>query len=260
MTDFSHLVAAIPPMLMLATFAWLLSLWRHDVGIVDSFWSLFFVTSLFTWYPSVEATGPRTWIVIGLVLCWSIRLSLHLTVRNWGKPEDRRYQAIRARNQPNYPIKSLFYVFYLQVVLAWLVALPIHYALDASRPLGLADGLGIGIFVIGLSFEAFADWQLTRFKRSGRAHGSVLDTGLWRYSRHPNYFGEALLWWGFVFLALAAGGPFWLLISPFFITWLLLKVSGVPLLEADLAQRNQAYRRYIESTSVFWPRPPRQSP
>jgi steroid 5-alpha reductase family enzyme len=260
MTELSQLSQAIPPMLIVATLAWLLSLWRHDTGIVDSFWSLFFVTALLVWVQQLDMTGLRTLIVVALVLIWAIRLSVHLTVRNWGKPEDRRYQAIRARNQPHYPIKSLFYVFFLQVGLAFLVALPIRYALNAVQPLGILDGLGVVIFLIGWSIETLADWQLTRFKARGSPQGTVLNTGLWRYSRHPNYFGEAVLWWGFVFLALSAGGPLWLLISPAFITFLLLKVSGVPLLEADLAQRNPNYRRYIESTSAFWPKPPRATP
>mgnify|MGYP006279205653 FL=1 len=198
MTDGMSLIAALPPMFMLATIAWLMSLWRHDTGVVDSFWSLFFVAAMLTWFTRIEVTGIRTWIVIALIMIWALRLSIHLTIRNWGKPEDRRYQAIRLRNQPHYAIKSLFYVFYLQVGLAFIVALPISHALNAVSPLGILDGLGLLVFLIGLIFESVADWQLARFKSSRPAHGAVMDAGLWRYSRHPNYFGEAVIWWGFV--------------------------------------------------------------
>lgn len=252
--------SALIPMMLLATGVWILSLIRKDVGIIDSFWSLFFVTALFFWMgPNPEIT-PRLVLCSALVVTWALRLSIYLTFRNWGKPEDRRYQDIRRRNQPFYAIKSLFYVFYLQVILAWVVALPLLPTIKSGAPLGGWDVLGATLFVTGLLMESIADAQMARFKASAPLKGSVMDQGLWRYSRHPNYFGEALLWWGFILMTLAAGGSPWLILSPLFMTFLLLKVSGIPLLEADLMQRSPAYRRYLETTSSFWPRPPKDVP
>ena len=252
--------AALIPMSLLATAVWILSSIRKNVGIIDSFWSLFFVTALFFWMGPHPDVTPRLLLVSTLVVTWGLRLSIYLTVRNWGKPEDRRYQEIRRRNQPFYEIKSLFYVFYLQVILAWLVALPLLPALKSDAPLGLYDGLGAALFLFGLLMESIADAQMARFKALDRPKGSVMNQGLWRYSRHPNYFGEALLWWGFILITLSAGGSPWLILSPLFMTFLLMKVSGIPLLEADLMKRGPAYRRYIETTSAFWPKPPKEGP
>jgi len=248
---------ALIPMALLATLVWVLSLVRRNVGIIDSFWSLFFVTALVFWIgPDPEMT-PRLLLTTGLVVTWAFRLSVYLTFRNWGKPEDRRYQEIRRRNQPFYEIKSLFYVFYLQVILAWLVALPLLPTVKSGAPLGLWDLGGAVLFIMGLLMESIADAQMARFKASDPPKDSVMDQGLWRYSRHPNYFGEALLWWAFILITMAAGGSPWLLLSPLFMTFLLMKVSGIPLLEADLMKRGPAYRRYLETTSSFWPRPPK---
>lgn len=250
---------ALIPMGLLATLVWILSVVRKDVGIVDSFWSLFFVTALYSWAgPNPEMT-PRLLLASGLVLIWALRLSVYLTYRNWGKPEDRRYQDIRRRNQPFYEIKSLFYVFYLQVLLAWCVALPILPTIKSQIPLGFLDAMGALLFVTGFLMETIADGQMARFKASHPAPGTVLDQGLWRYSRHPNYFGEALLWWGFFLIALTSGASPWLVLSPLFMTFLLIKVSGIPLLEADLLKRGPAYQRYFRTTSPFWPRPPKDN-
>jgi steroid 5-alpha reductase family enzyme len=256
--DWPLAFSALIPMALLATLVWILSVIRKDVGIIDSFWSLFFVTALWVWMgPSPEFT-PRLLLVAGLIVTWALRLAFYLTYRNWGKPEDRRYQDIRRRNQPHYEIKSLFYVFYLQVFLAWCVALPLLPAVRSSASLGLLDVLGASLFLTGLLMETIADAQMARFKASCPSPGSVMDRGLWRYSRHPNYFGEALLWWGFLLIALAAGAPEWVVLSPLFMTFLLLKVSGIPLLEADLSKRGAAYQRYVRTTSPFWPRPPKE--
>lgn len=257
MTDLTLLFAALPPMLVLATLAWLLSVARKDASIVDSFWSLFFVSALLIWVIKIDPDNERAKVVIGLILLWASRLCIYLTLRSWGKPEDRRYQKIRQRNQPHYEMKSLFYVFYLQVALAFIIAIPILPAIASEHPLNLLDLAGAIIFLIGLAIESIADLQMSKFKARKESKGKVLSAGLWKYSRHPNYFGESILWWGFGLIGLAAGAPLWMLISPAFLTFLLLKVSGVPLLEDDLKNRNPAYRKYIETTSSFWPRVPR---
>ena len=217
-------------LLTMAFLSWIVSLTKRDVSIVDSVWPLFFLAAMLFFYLNPSLNGPRsTWafVLIGL---WSLRLCAYLTWRNWGQPEDRRYQEIRGRNEPNFNFKSLVIIFFFQAVLAWLVSLPILPVLKSGQALGGLDGLGIAIFIFGLAFESLADWQMSRFKARPDSRGQVMDQGIWRYSRHPNYFGEFCVWWGFYLLALSAGAPFWVLISPLLMSILLLKVSGVPLL------------------------------
>jgi steroid 5-alpha reductase family enzyme len=156
---------------------------------------------------------------------------------------------------------SLFTVFLLQAALAWAISLPVQLAVLSDGPLGWLDGLAVLTWLVGLAFEAIGDLQLTRFRRDPANRGRALDTGLWRYSRHPNYFGDALLWWGFGLLGLAAGAP-WTLFAPALMTFLLLKVSGVALLEKGMEERRPAYRDYVARTSAFvpwFPRAPQSS-
>ena len=203
-----------------------------------------------------ESSGPRETLLLVLLGVWALRLSLHITVRNHGEPEDRRYQAIRSNNQPHFWLKSLFIVFLLQGFLAWVIVLPALAAVSGQASPGPLDWIGVGLWATGLLFEIVGDWQLARFRREKGSDDEVLDTGLWRYTRHPNYFGEALLWWGVYLLAVSAGA-WWTVFAPLLMTFLLLRVSGVALLEKDISDRRPAYRRYIERTSAFVPWPPR---
>jgi steroid 5-alpha reductase family enzyme len=248
---------ALAGMALAAVATWLISLRRRDVSIVDSLWALMIALGGWFYAAAAPATGPREALVLGLAGLWALRLSGHITWRNRGQGEDRRYQAIRARNQPNFEIKSLYLVFGLQAVLAWVVAWPLMAALAGDTPLGWLDALGAGLWLFGIGFEAVADRQLARFKADPGHAGLVMDQGLWRYSRHPNYFGEACVWWGAGLVALAAGGA-WTLVSPLLMTVLLLRVSGVALLEKDIGERRPAYRDYIARTSAFFPWPPRR--
>lgn len=250
-------LAALPTLLVLAVLGWLLSLLLRNVNLVDSLWSLFILAAAMTYASMLSEPGPRTVLILALVALWALRLAGYLTLRNWGKPEDRRYQAIRAKHSPGFAWKSLYIVFGLQAVIAWLISLPLYAALNSSTPLGLLDAFGVTLVLAGLSIETLADLQLARFKRDTTNRGRVLDQGLWRYSRHPNYFGEACVWWGFGLLASAAGA-WWALASPALMTFLLLRVSGVVLLERDIAERRPAYRDYIARTSAFVPWPPRE--
>jgi steroid 5-alpha reductase family enzyme len=258
MFDWNLALQALLVLLAMAFLSWLASLVRRDVSIVDSVWPLFFFAALLTWRASALPNGPRALFALILVGLWAVRLSGYLTWRNWGHPEDRRYQAIRARNQPHYELKSLIIVFALQAVLAWLIALPMLPVLKSTVPWGWLDGLGAALFIFGLIFETVADAQMARFKAQPKGQDALLNTGLWRYSRHPNYFGEAVVWWGFYLMAVSAGAPVWVLLSPLLINFLLLKVSGVPLLEQDIAERRPAYRDYILNTSAFIPRLPKE--
>lgn len=238
----------------LTTLAWIVSLYRHDVSIVDSLWSLLFLALCTTYYLSYEFSTQRGLIVLTLVAAWAIRLSAYITWRNWGEPEDARYQAMRRRHSPHFALKSLGIVFTLQGVLAWVISLPLLAATTGSLPLNMFDLLGIALVVFGVLFEGIADAQLAAFKANPGNRGQVMDRGLWRYTRHPNYFGECCVWWGFYLFAVATGG-WWSVLSPLLMTFLLLRVSGVTLLEKDIVERRPAYREYMQRTNAFFPGP-----
>lgn len=239
-------------MFVLAFGAWLVSLRVNDVSIVDSVWPLLILTGAATYALASSQTGPRTLVVVTLVAMWAVRLAAHITWRHWGEPEDRRYQAIRARNEPHFRWKSLVLVFALQAALAWVVALSALSATANLRPWSWLDSLGACVIVLGAAFEAVADWQLARFKSDAVHRGQVMDRGLWRNSRHPYYFGEFCVWWGFYFVGLSAQG-WWAIASPVLMTVLLLKVSGVALQEKDIGERRPGYRDYIARTNAFFP-------
>ncbi len=241
----------------LALTAWVYSVIRGNVTVVDSVWGPFFASAVFAYAVLAHSTGPRTALVLVLVTVWAARLSAHLTWRNWGKDEDRRYQAIRRNHEPNFAAKSLYIVFGLQGLLAWIISLPLLAAVISPSPLNAFDMLGVGLWVTGMLFETLGDWQLTRFKRRPENAGKVMEEGLWRYTRHPNYFGEFCIWWGFYLLAVGAGG-WWSVLSPLLMSFLLLKVSGVVMLERDMATRRPGYRDYIRRTNAFFPGPRRR--
>lgn len=259
MFDLNLWLIGLPYIWMLAVITWSISVVKQDVSIVDSAWSLLFLAAALAYAIGHDQSMPRTALVLALVTLWALRLSLHILVRSWGEPEDRRYQAIRARNQPGFAWKSLYLVFLLQGILAWIISLPLLAALSNSAALGWLDALGVALWLTGFVFESIADWQLTRFKADPKNRGRVLDTGLWRTTRHPNYFGEFLVWWGFFLIAVSAGGT-WSIVAPILMSILLLRVSGVTLLEQDIAERRPAYRDYMASTNAFFPGPRRALP
>jgi steroid 5-alpha reductase family enzyme len=248
---------ALAVVLLAAVATWLLSVRRMDVSIVDSLWGPMIALSGWTYALTAPQVGPAAVLVLMLATLWAARLTWHITARNWGHGEDRRYQAIRARNEPNFALKSLHLVFGLQAVLAWVVSLPLMAALAATTPLGLIGLFGIGLWVFGIVFEGVADWQLARFKSDPQNQQRVMDLGLWRYSRHPNYFGEFCVWWGAWLVAVGAGGA-WTIVSPLLMTVLLLRISGVTLLEQDIGLRRPGYSDYASRTSPFFPWPPRR--
>ncbi|MES2547850.1 MAG: DUF1295 domain-containing protein [Pseudomonadota bacterium] len=237
---------------LFALLGWMLSLIRDNVTHVDSMWSLFFVLAGFTSALFVFDSSVRIFLVLTLVSIWAIRLCAYLSWRNWGPHEDQRYQAIRQNNEPHFWLKSIYIVFGFQGVLAWIISLSLYGAIDSNAPINALDYLGCVLFVFGFCWEAVADWQLSQFKAHPHNKGKVLDTGLWRYSRHPNYFGECCVWWGFYLIALA-GGAWWAIVSPLLMTLLLLKVSGVSLLEKDISERRPDYVAYIKTTNSFIP-------
>jgi len=256
MFDLNAYFSALAALSLIALAGWIVSLVKRDVSIVDSLWSLFLLAAAVVYAVRLDDTGPRAALVLVLVLLWAIRLSVHVTWRNHGIPEDHRYQAIRRNNQPHFELKSLYIVFGLQAVLAWIVSIPLLAAIASPRDLAMLDVLGIALGIAGFLFETVADWQLARFKSYENNRGQVMDRGLWRYTRHPNYFGEFCVWWGFYLIAFAAGG-WWSIISPLLMSLLLLRVSGVALLEKDIAERRPTYRDYIARTNAFFPGIPR---
>ena len=246
------------------TLGWLLSLARKDASVVDPLWGLGFIVAAVSYFLLLDGLTGRKILTLVMVAAWGLRLSAYLLWRNRGRGEDPRYRAMRAKRPSSFWWYSYFQVFLLQALLLWLVAAPIAGAM--SRPLGGGsapgfnglDFVGGAVWLFGLCWEVAGDTQLALFKRDPVNKGKVMQTGAWRYTRHPNYFGETVLWWG-VWLVAAAAGGYWSVYGPVVITMLLLRVSGVTLLEKGLADSKPGYREYVERTSAFIPWPPRRA-
>ncbi len=245
---------ALAAILAVGVASWLVSVAKKDVSFVDSLWSLFFLVAAAVFAMEAASLSARGTLVLALVAIWALRLSLHITVRNWGESEDYRYQTIRKNNEPGFAFKSLYIVFGLQGVLAWLIALPLLPAITSDAALNVLDIAAVLLWLVGFVFEAGGDYQLARFKAREDSKGRVLDTGLWRYTRHPNYFGDFCIWWSFYLFAVASGG-WWSIASPLLMSFLLLKVSGVAMLESTISERRPEYANYIRRTNAFFPGP-----
>jgi steroid 5-alpha reductase family enzyme len=242
----------------LAVLTWIASVVQHDVSLVDRMWSLLIVAPAVADAWALSPGGDPRFITMAVIAAlWAARLAIYVSWRNWGHGEDRRYQVIRARNEPNFSLKSIYLIFVLQAVLAWLVSTPFLAAAAHPVPWSWLDAAGAAIAAFGVVFEAIGDQQLASFKADAANRGKVMDRGVWRTTRHPNYFGECCVWWGFFLMALSAGG-WWSIVSPLVMTALLLKVSGVALLEKDIGERRPEYRDYIRRTNAFFPGLPRR--
>ncbi len=261
MDPWSPLAIALVAALGMMTLVWVASLVKRDASIVDVFWSLGSVVAGWVYFVTAEVHTPRGVLVVGLVTLWGLRLSLYILWRNWGHGEDYRYQEMRERHRGTFAVWSLFFVFWLQALLLWAISTPLYQA-QQPEPASLAvlDVLGLALFVVGFAFEAGGDWQLARFKADPANKGQVMDRGFWRYTRHPNYFGDAVVWWGFFCFAAATPGGWWTVYSPILMTLLLMRVSGVTLLEKKLQQTKPAYRDYAERTNAFFPWFPASAP
>ncbi|MBO6576573.1 MAG: DUF1295 domain-containing protein [Rhodothermales bacterium] len=240
------------------TLVWLLSLRLKDSGIMDIFWGPGFVLAvgLAAWLqPGVEA---RIWLVLVPLGVWAMRLAAHIGRRNLGEPEDARYNKWRRESGAKWWWWSYFKVFLLQGGILWTVSLPLQAAVTWQMPTVLTglDLVGALIFVTGLGIEAVADRQLASFKSDPERSG-VLDTGLWRYSRHPNYFGECVIWLGVAFWSINLPGGWMLLFAPALMIWLVIRVSGVAMLDRHLESSKPGYADYMARTSAFIPMPPR---
>lgn len=240
---------------------WLISLLLKDSSIVDIFWGTgFFITAWFYFFLTPDGFAARKLLIVILTTIWGLRLSIHILLRNWGHGEDYRYQQWRQEAGSNWWWRSFFKVFLLQGALMWIISAPLLAAQSNPNPARLIwlDYLGAILWGIGFFFEAVGDWQLARFRANPDNKGKLLNTGLWRYTRHPNYFGDAAQWWGFYLIATAAGG-YWTIFSPIIMTLLLRRVSGVTMLEKSLKESKPGYKEYVETTNPFIPWFPRKS-
>lgn len=238
---------------------WLLSLRLKDASIVDIFWGLGFVVVAWVSLFSAGELLDRHWLLALLVTLWGCRLAGYLAWRNVGKGEDSRYTEMREKPGRNFALFSLVVVFGLQGLIMWVVSWPLQAAMLGTQPWNWLDLLGITLWIVGLGFESIGDWQLARFKADPANKGKVMDRGLWRYTRHPNYFGDFLVWWGYYLLSLAAGGPWWTIAGPLLMAYCLIYFSGAMHLERTITDRRPGYADYIRRTSAFIPWPPRSS-
>mgnify|MGYP006427439707 CR=1 FL=1 len=243
---------------LMALGGWLISLQVNKVCIVDSLWSFFIaVAGLSFVYATGTWSQPFVLAACVFLVLWAVRLSGHITFRNWGKEEDHRYVAIGKNHQP-FKYKSLYFVFGLQALLASFVALPFLGMVVAQQtPVFWLYCLAATVTLFGIVFEAVADWQLYHFIKNKKS-GQVMDKGLWRYTRHPNYFGEFCVWWGFFGMAMSMGA-WWTVVSPLLMTFLLLKVSGVGMMEKTITETRPNYRAYMAKTNAFFPGPPKKN-
>lgn len=240
---------------------WLISLLLKDSSIVDIFWGTgFVITAWFYFFLTPDGFAARKLLIVILTTIWGLRLSIHILLRNWGHGEDYRYQQWRQEAGSNWWWRSFFKVFLLQGALMWIISAPLLAAQSNPNPARLIwlDYLGAILWGIGFFFEAVGDWQLARFRANPDNKGKLLNTGLWRYTRHPNYFGDAAQWWGFYLIATAAGG-YWTIFSPIIMTLLLRRVSGVTMLEKSLKESKPGYKEYVETTNPFIPWFPHKS-
>jgi steroid 5-alpha reductase family enzyme len=246
--------------LALMTVLWLVSLLLRNSSIVDIFWGAGFVFAAWTCFALTPSGAEARRLAIAILTSlWGLRLTLHILRRNWGKPEDFRYQKWREESGANWWWFSFFKVFFLQGVLMWVISAPLLAAQISPQPasLGVLDLIGLLLWAIGFFFETVGDSELSRFINNPANKGKVMRYGLWRYTRHPNYFGDSTQWWGFYLFALAAGG-WWTVFSPILMTFLLVKVSGVALLDKAMAKRKPGYLEYMQTTSSFFPWPPKR--
>jgi steroid 5-alpha reductase family enzyme len=240
---------------ILVTLLWIWSTVIKNVSIVDIFWGLGFVAVNALYVFGSGDLNPRKALILVLVTVWGLRLAIHLAIRNIGKGEDFRYRQFRSNyGHGRYWWISYFQTFLLQGFLIMIVSLPLLgiSGSSSSGNLSLPDYLGIIVWVIGFAFEAGGDYQLRRFRRNPENKGKVLDTGFWRYTRHPNYFGDSSVWWAYAIICIAAGG-YWQAVGSAVMTLLIIRVSGVALLEKTLITSKPQYRDYIQKTSSFFP-------
>lgn len=255
MTYFQIYLQALLVIMSMMTLLWIISIFLKNVSIVDLFWGAGFVLANGFYFWNIENIGPRNYLLLSLVTLWGMRLSIHLAIRNIGKGEDFRYKEFRRKYGENrYWWISFFQTFLLQGILMWLISAPLlgAHLSGNTNALNIVDLLAILVWMIGFIFEAGGDYQLVKFKSNPSNKGKVLNTGLWRYTRHPNYFGDSTVWWAFGLLSIATG-CYIPILGSILMTLLIVKVSGVALLEKTLKPQKPDYAEYIRKTNSFIP-------
>jgi len=241
--------------IVLMTFLWIISIFIRNVSIVDIFWGLGFVIVSGVYFVHAPGNEGRKLLVLILTLIWGTRLSGYIAWRNHGRGEDFRYREFRKKYGENrYWWISYFQTFLLQGVLMWLISAPLlaaQFYSSGSFP-GILDIAGGVVWLTGFIFEAGGDYQMARFRANPENRGKILDRGFWRLTRHPNYFGDSAVWWGYALICISAGSYIPVLGSVL-MTAMIIKVSGVALLEKSLKEVKPGYKEYIEKTSAFIP-------
>ncbi len=260
MSFFAVYGIALGVVLVYMTAIWLASLWLRDASIVDVFWGPGFIVAALVYAILSDGYLGRQVLVAALVAVWGLRLSLYILSRNWGRGEDPRYRVWREQAGGAFWWVSFFRVFALQGVLLWVISAPLLAAQTSDDPdrFSATDVAGLAVWLTGFLFEAVGDYQLARFKADPANKGKVMRTGLWAYTRHPNYFGDATVWWGYFIIAAGTPDGYWTFFSPILMTFLLVRVSGVAMLERGQRATKPEYRDYVESTSPFIPWFPRR--
>ena len=264
--DIQLMFEAVPLLFLIAVGAWLVSLVIEDISIVDYFWSLMLLGSAATYAYQVGFENSLTTVnlvLLTMVTLWALRLSGFLVLRGRNRGEERRYKAMRKRLSPNFAVKSLFKIFLLRAFLIWMLSSLFAVALSSASTLSWNNWhtAGAALWMSGFLLQTLADLQLYRFNQLVVRKSETLTNGLWRYSRHPNYFGECCVWCGWVMFAVPAASAAtlpWLLLAPMIMIALLIKLSGIRHMERGITERRPDYRQYMETTSAFIPWKPAQ--
>jgi steroid 5-alpha reductase family enzyme len=257
------MLQALPVLFLIAIATWLISLAIDDVSIVDYIWSLLSLAAASTYAYHTGIESAVSLVLLLMVSIWAFRLAFFLMKRGRNQPEDRRYQVIRERNSPNFGLKSLYLIFIFQALVAWVLSIIFVPVFDAGASAETAmnwslwHSAGVALWLFGLIFETLSDNQLHAFNQKVVQESKTLNTGLWRYCRHPNYFGEFCIWWAWFIFAIPTA-TMWILLAPLVMTFLLMKFSGVGNMENGITSRRPEYQAYIDSTNTFFPRKPRE--
>ncbi len=256
MGDLKTYLILIAALFIFANIGFAMSLIKKRNDIADVFWGLGFVLIAWLSFFLTELQNSRGLLVNILVTIWGLRLAIHIYSRHRGKSEDFRYKAWRESWGKLFFVRSYLQVFILQAAFLFLIAIPVIWVNFHSQPIGIFDFIGLAIWIFGFGFEAIGDWQLREFTKNPSNKGKIIQSGLWKYTRHPNYFGEVVLWWGIFFFALSIPFGFASIFSPILITILILFVSGIPMLEKKY-ENNPAFIDYKRKTSAFFPMIPK---
>lgn len=255
MTDYNTvMLVSAGAVIALMFLAWLFSLVQRDASVVDVAWGLGVVLVAWLSFALADGAQSRKALMVALTTIWGLRLSGYLASRITREGEDFRYQEMRRRYGERFPLISLVAVFAFQGFGLWTVSLPVQAAQVPNSPSALTglDLAGVALWAVGMFFEIVGDLQLSRFRADPRNRGKVLDGGLWRYTRHPNYFGDFCVWWGLYALALATREAWWSVVGPLVMSFILLRLSGLPVMERHL-RRREGYEDYVRRTSAFFP-------